>query len=126
MEKIYGSDIVEFNRNGFSFSVNDLTGYCDLKDAISNLGQSLLDMAQFVKDPLNRTREDIRICKDVWQNQQLGITDLMRFCKNLYLDREFIDSEVRQVNQSLENITAIFYDPTNPVVVCAILSVQSI
>jgi len=93
-------------KNSFSFSVNDLSKYCDLKMQISLLADELLKRKAAIFDHIGRIRGDIRMCTDVWQENLLGITDFLLFCKNVALDKEFEGSgEIHKIIQEIVDIS---------------------
>jgi hypothetical protein len=112
MKEIYKKDLSKLKgiKNEFSFSVNSLERYSDLKEAVSELGEHLTTNSKLVNLDISSTREDIRICRDVWETQLLGITDLLRFCKNLEIRKEFEKRNVKAVESSIEKIKNFFND----------------
>lgn len=85
--KQYSAASLEGITAAFSFSVNDLGQYAQLKTLLGKLGQLFLADRSRLFSRIARIRENVLICRDVFQQQQLGIIDLIQFCKALLTDR---------------------------------------
>lgn len=119
MKEIYKMEPERLERikDVFSFSVNNLSKYSELKMKISSLAQNLLNHWDLVECAILNTRDDIRICRDVWETQLLGITDLLRFCKAFDLNRDFTRRRLDIIKDSILEIAKLFRDQSDPLVV---------
>jgi hypothetical protein len=104
-----GENIVENIRNSFSFSVNKLSRYCELKTQISLLGGMLLNGKPDTFNEIVKIREDIRMSTDVWLANPLGITDFLLFGKNVALIQEWKELD-RKIYHKIREIITIFND----------------